>query len=113
MSAVAWGLAASGAAVAALAAVADGALLSESALPINTDRASFGAVPSPAVPRSVPLRERTHRALAFARVVGHLVAGSGLAVALDLTGRVTPSLLGLLRVLGLATVLVLPRFWQR
>ncbi len=105
MSAVAWGLAAAGAAVAALSAVADGALLSENALPVNTDRGSFG-VPSPAVPRSVPAREQSHRALAFARVLGHLVAGSGLAVALDLTGRVTPSLLVLLLLLGLATVLV-------
>lgn len=105
MSAVAWGLAAAGAAVAALSAVADGALLSESALPVNTDRGSFG-VPSPAVARSIPGHERTHRALAFARVAGHLAAGSGLAVALDLAGHVTLSLLGALLLLGLATVLV-------
>lgn len=105
MSAVAWGLAAAGAAVAALSAVADGALLSESALPVNTDRGSFG-VPSPAVPRSIPGREQSHRALAFARVAGHLVAGSGLAVALDLTGHVTISLLGVLLLIGLTTVLV-------
>lgn len=105
MSAVAWGLAAAGAAVAALSAVADGALLSESALPVNTDRGSFG-VPSPAVPRSIPGREQSHRALAFARVVGHLVAGSGLAVALDLTGHVTISLLGVLLLIGLTTVMV-------
>lgn len=105
MSAVAWGLAAAGAAVAALSAVADGALLSESALPVNTDRGSFG-VPSPAVPRSIPGREQSHRALAFARVAGHLVAGSGLAVALDLTGHVTISLLGVLLLIGLTTVLL-------
>jgi putative hemolysin len=105
MSAVAWGLAAVGAAVAALSAVADGALLSESALPVNTDRGSFG-VPSPAVPRSIPGREQSHRALAFARVAGHLVAGSGLAVALDLTGHVTISLLGVLLLIGLTTVMV-------
>ena len=105
MSAVAWGLAAAGAAVAALSAVADGALLSESALPVNTDRGSFG-VPSPAVPRSIPGREQSHRALAFARVAGHLVAGSGLAVALDLAGRVTISLLGVLLLIGLTTVMV-------
>jgi len=105
MSAVAWGLAAAGAAVAALSAVADGALLSESALPVNTDRGSFG-IPSPAVPRTVPAREQSHRALAFARVVGHLVAGSGLAVALGLEGRVTASVLAVLLLLGLATVLV-------
>jgi CBS domain containing-hemolysin-like protein len=105
MSAMAWGLAAAGAAVAALSAVADGALLSESALPVNTDRGSFG-VPSPAVPRSIPGREQSHRALAFARVAGHLVAGSGLAVALDLAGHATLSLLALLLLVGLATVLV-------
>jgi len=105
MSAVAWGLAATGAVVAALSAVADGALLSESALPVNSDRGNFG-VPSPAVARSIPGREQSHRALAFARVTGHLVAGSGLAVALDLAGRVTLSLLGLLLLIGLATVLV-------
>lgn len=105
MSAVAWGLAAAGAVVAALSAVADGALLSESALPVNTDRGSFG-VPSPAVPRSVPAREQSHRALAFARVVGHLVAGSGLAVALDLAGHFTLSLLGVLLLVGLTAVLV-------
>ncbi|WP_396206614.1 hemolysin family protein [Gemmatimonas sp.] len=102
---MAWGLAAAGAAVAALSAVADGALLSESALPVNTDRGSFG-VPSPAVPRSIPGREQSHRALAFARVAGHLVAGSGLAVALDLAGHATLSLLALLLLVGLATVLV-------
>jgi putative hemolysin len=105
MSAVAWGLAAAGAAVAAVSAVADGALLSESALPVNTDRGSFG-VPSPTVPRSIPGREQSHRALAFARVAGHLVAGSGLAVALDLAGRVTISLLGVLLLVGLVTVVV-------
>ena len=105
MSAVAWGLAAAGAAVAALSAVADGALLSESALPVNTDRGSFGA-PSPAVPRTIPRREQSHRALAFARVAGHLVAGSGLAVALDLAGRVSISLLGVLLLVGLVTVVV-------
>jgi len=105
MSAVAWGLAAAGAAVAALSAVADGALLSESALPVNTDRGSFGA-PSPTVPRSIPGREQSHRALAFARVAGHLAAGSGLAVALDLAGRVTISLLGALLLVGLVTVVV-------
>ena len=105
MSAVAWGLAAAGAAVAALSAVADGALLSESALPVNTDRGSFG-VPSPTVPRTIPGREQSHRALAFARVGGHLVAGSSLAVALDLAGRVTVPLLGVLLLVGLVTVMV-------
>lgn len=104
MSAVAWGLAAAGAAVAALSAVADGALLSESALPVSGDRA--GAVTPSPTSRAVPAREQTHRALAFARVLGHLAAGCGLAVALDLAERAQTSLLLLLVLLGLATVLV-------
>lgn len=105
MSAVAWGLAAVGAAVAALSAVADGALLSESALPTAGERGAFGP-PSAAVARSVPARERSHRALAFARVLGHLAAGCGLAVALELPAKVTPALVGVLMALGLVTVLV-------
>lgn len=105
MSAVAWGLAAAGAAVAALSAVADGALLSESPLSANGERTGYGA-PSPAVSRTVPAREQTHRALAFARVMGHLAAGCGLAVALDLAGRATVPLVAVLIGLGLGTVLV-------
>jgi CBS domain containing-hemolysin-like protein len=105
MSVVPWGLAAAGAAVAALSAVADGALLSESALPITHERAGFG-VPSPAVLRVVKAREQTHRALAFARVIGHLAAGCGLAVALDIAGRPTVSQVGVLFLLGLTTVLL-------
>jgi putative hemolysin len=105
MSVVAWGLAAAGAAVAALAAVADGALLSENALPTSSERGGFG-IPSPAVARAVPAREQAHRALAYARVVGHLAAGCGLAVALELTGRATVPLVAALMLLGLATVLV-------
>jgi putative hemolysin len=105
MSAVAWALAAAGAAVAALSAVADGALLSESSLPTANDRGGFGA-PLPSVARAVPAREQTHRALAFARVIGHLAAGCGLAVALDLASRATLPMVTLLILLGLATVLV-------
>lgn len=105
MSAVAWGLAVAGATVAALAAVADGALLSEAPVSGASDRAGFG-VPSPSVPRAVPARERTHRALAFARVAGHLAAGCGLAVALDLASRATLPMIALLITLGLSTVLV-------
>lgn len=105
MSAVAWGLAVAGATVAALAAVADGALLSEAPVSAVPDRGGFG-VPSPAIPRAVPARERTHRALAFARVAGHLAAGCGLAVALDLAGKATLPMIGLLIALGLSTVLV-------
>ncbi|WP_309669813.1 hemolysin family protein [Gemmatimonas sp.] len=105
MSAVAWGLATGGAVVAALAAVADGALLSEppqSSIPVER---STLAPPAPVVPRPVPSRERTHRALAFARVLGHLAAGSGIAVGLGLSGRATLSTVALLFGLGLVVVL--------
>ncbi|WP_411281951.1 hemolysin family protein [Gemmatimonas sp.] len=105
MSAVAWGLATGGAIVAALAAVAEGALLSEPPLSsIPADRSTL-APPAPVVPRPVPARERTHRALAFARVLGHLAAGSGIAVGLGLSGRATLSTVALLFGLGLAVVL--------
>jgi len=105
MSAVAWGLATGGAVVAALAAVADGALLSEAPLSTIPAERSTLAPPAPVVPRPVPSKERTHRALAFARVLGHLAAGSGIAVALDLSGRTPLSTVGLLFGLGLAVVL--------
>ncbi|WP_396220564.1 hemolysin family protein [Gemmatimonas sp.] len=105
MSAVAWGLAAAGAAVAALATVAEGALFSESSVSSgNPERATL-APPAPVVPRPVPARERTHRALAFARVLGHLAAGAGIAVALDLSGRTTLAAVAMLFGLGLAVVL--------
>lgn len=106
MSAVAWGLAAAGAAVAAVSAVADGALLSDppghaTALPERTPVA-----PLPAVARSVPAREQAHRALAFARVIGHLIAGAGLALALNLANEGRWDRVVALIGLGLATVLV-------
>ena len=59
---------------------------------------------APPVPRAVPARERSHRALAFARVLGHLIAGSALALALGLEGRATPQAVFLLVVAGLLTV---------
>lgn len=106
MSAVAWGLATAGAAVAALAAVADGALLAETPLaPSVPERGGFSA-PNPSVSRAVSAREQTHRALAFARVLGHLAAGCGLAVALDLAERPTLAAGVLLVLLGLSSVLV-------
>lgn len=106
MSAVAWGLAAAGAAVAAVSAVADGALLSDPpANPaVTPERAPFA--PAPAVARSVPAREQAHRALAFARVLGHLAAGAGLALALDLASEGRIDRVAALVGLGLATVLV-------
>lgn len=105
MSVVAWGLATGGAVVAALAAVADGALLSEPPLSSIPVERSTLAPPAPVVPRPVPSRERTHRALAFARVLGHLAAGSGIAVGLGLSGRATLSTVAMLFGLGLVVVL--------
>jgi len=105
MSVVAWGLATGGAVVAALAAVADGALLSEPPLSSIPVERSALAPPAPVVPRPVPSRERTHRALAFVRVLGHLAAGSGIAVGLGLSGRASLSTVILLFGLGLVVVL--------
>ncbi|MEN9509396.1 MAG: hypothetical protein RLZZ621_1959 [Gemmatimonadota bacterium] len=105
MSAVAWGVAVAGASIAALSAVADGALLSE---PSSTPTPPWSGYqpPAPSVSRIVPARERTHRALALARLAGHLTAGAALTLALDLGERSTGSLLGWLMVLGMTTVLV-------
>ncbi len=104
MSFVPWVVAAGGAALSALAAVADGALLSESTLAAAAPDRSVLVAPAPPVPRAVPARERSHRALAFARVLGHLIAGSALALALGLEGRATPQALALLALAGLLTV---------
>lgn len=106
MSSLAWGLAAAGATLAALAAIADGALFAESPLPSAVpDRGTYDP-PSPGVSRAVSGREQTHRALTFARVLGHLAAGCGLAVALDLADEAN-AIKGVALVgLGLLTVLV-------
>ncbi len=104
MNLVAWSIAALGAGLAALAAVADGALLAET--PHNTtvgDRASAASA-LPLIPRAVPSRERTHRALAFARVLGHGMAGSAIAIAVGLAERGTPQALAVLAVAGLITI---------
>jgi len=90
---VAWGIAALAAALAATCAAADGAMLSlgaEGALPAEL-RALHER------------RERTHRALAFARVLAQLSGGVSVAVALDLATRSTRDaiLLGLLAALVL------------
>lgn len=97
MSLLAWTLAGVGAALAGTAAVADGALLSE-------------VVPPTQGPSLLPLRssvagERMHRALAFARVVGQLAAGAGVATALDLADQPSTNAAILVLVLGLFVVL--------
>ncbi|MBL0939632.1 MAG: HlyC/CorC family transporter [Gemmatimonadaceae bacterium] len=107
-SALTWALAAAGATLAAMAAVADGALLAEAPLPSSSgsgERTGYNA-PTPGVSRVVSSREQTHRALAFARVVGHVAAGCGLAVALDLADEATLIKIAALVGLGLLTVLV-------
>ena len=74
---VAWGTAFLAALVAALCAAADGAMLAldpESSL-------------SPALRALYDRRERTHRAVAFARVMAQLTGGVSVAIALDLAAR--------------------------
>ena len=65
-------------AMAALCATADGALLS-----VDEDEATA----DPRVGALVADRERMHRTLAFARVLSLLIAGAGLALAVDLHTR--------------------------
>ncbi|MCC6243123.1 MAG: CBS domain-containing protein, partial [Gemmatimonadaceae bacterium] len=104
MTLLPWGIAAAAAAFAALAAVADGALLAEHA-PIGTGERN-GLVPLPTVNRPVPQRERAHRALSFARILGHGVAGGALALALGLAERTELQAVALLAISGLLTVAI-------
>lgn len=113
MSVVAWTLAGIGAALAGTAAVADGALLSE-VVPYPSPSPSPSPNPSTQSPsllpsllplRGTPAGERMHRALAFARVVGQLAAGAGVAVALDLADQPTVKASALVLLLGLFMVL--------
>lgn len=102
MSTVQWLLAGGGATLAALAAVADGALLAENSPIAPADR--NGTLPPPTVTRPVVARERAHRALSFARLLGHGIAGGALALALGLAERTELQALGLLALAGLITV---------
>lgn len=102
MSILAWTVAGGGAALAAIAAVADGALLAEHGG--NSAAERDGVIPLPAVVRAIPARERAHRALSFLRVVGHLVAGSAIAMALGLAERTELQGMALLVFAGLITV---------
>ncbi len=88
--------------MAAFAAVADGALLAEHGSPSPVDRGA--GVPLPTVIRPVASRERAHRALSFARLLGHGIAGSALALALGLAERTEMQAVALLIVSGLITV---------
>ena len=105
-----WLVAASGAVLAAISAVADGALLSD-APTIDTPGADDALAGTVVNTRShpvdfLPARERQHRALAFARLLGHGVAGGALAIALELGERTTASALIVLILTGLLTVSV-------
>lgn len=110
MNVLPWVLALAGAVIAALAAVADGALLSDAQ--IIDIAARDGLLPSHLEPhntalgQALPKRERQHRALAFARLLGHGVAGGSVAIALDLGDRTTPSAIAVLVGMGLITVSV-------
>ena len=92
--------------LASVSALADGALLREPA-GADGDRplAPLVVPPASTVARVWPPREDSHRALAAMRLLGHLVAGMGLAGLLIPDGGTTwPRLLGL-GVLGLLTVM--------
>ena len=102
MSLTPWIVAGGGAALAALAAVADGALLAEHGALGFSER--NGLAPMPTVSRPIASRERAHRALAFARVLGHGIAGAALALALGLAERAELQALALLALAGILAV---------
>jgi putative hemolysin len=111
MSALSYVVAVGGALLAAVAAVADGALLSDTRVADTTS--NDGVLPPASDARMsergsgrLPKRERQHRALTFTRLLGHGLAGGALAVALDLGERTTPSALIVLVIAGLLTVSV-------
>lgn len=97
-----WMVAGGGAMLAAFAAVADGALLADHGAPVVPER--NGIVPLPTVSRPVIARERAHRALSFARVLGHGLAGSALALALGLAERTEWQAVSILVLTALVTV---------
>ena len=108
MNVLPWVMALVGAVIAAVAAVADGALLSDA--PTIDTPARDGLLTSHTEPhnaalgQALPKRERQHRALAFARLLGHGVAGGSVAIALHLGDRTTPSAIAVLVATGLITV---------
>lgn len=103
MSPIPWIVAASAGVLAALATVADGALLASVPMVETPDRNRGEAPAGPG--RMLPARERAHRALAFLRVAMHGVTGGALAVAL--TGSGTPRASTAVALLGVALVTVL------
>jgi len=97
-----WVLAGGGMLLAAVAAVADGALLREPT-GLDGDRSTV-APPAPVMARVWPLREDSHRALAAMRLLGHLLAGVGLSWLLIPGGEGSWGRLLVLAASGLATV---------
>ena len=97
------GLAGGGMLLAAVAAVADGALLREPA-GAETEWPA-GASHAPLVGRAWAPREESHRALAAVRLFGHLLAGIGLAWLLVPVGPVATGRLVMLAVAGLVAVI--------
>lgn len=91
---------------AAVATVADGALLST--VPTvetpDSEPPSTGSAPA-TLDRVLPARERAHRALAFLRVAAHGTTGGAVAVALS--GDGTPTAIGAVVLLGAAVASVL------
>ena len=109
MNVLPWALAFLGAVIAAVAAVADGALLSDAPTIDTPPRDGLLPHPEPhnsALGHALPKRERQHRALAFARLLGHGLSGGSLAIALDIGDRTRPSAVITLIVTGLLTVTI-------
>jgi putative hemolysin len=96
-----------GAVIAAVAAVADGALLSDAPTidtPARDGLLRAMEASNNANGHALPKRERQHRALAVLRLLGHGLAGGSVAIALDLGDRTTPSAIITLILTGLITV---------
>lgn len=109
MNVLPWALAFLGAVIAAVAAVADGALLSDAPTIDSPPRDGLLPHPEPhnsALGHALPKRERQHRALAFARLLGLGVSGGSLAIALDIGDRTRPSAIVTLVITGLLTVTI-------
>ncbi len=102
MSLITWCIAGGGAALAAVSAVANGALLADPGALGAGER--NGLVPLPTVARPVASRERAHRALSFARILGNGIAGGALALSLGLAERTDLPGLAVLVLAGLVTV---------
>jgi len=107
MSLLVWSIAVASSGLAAVAAVADGALLS--GVPsLATPDGDFAARAhaAPPIGRALPARERAHRALAFLRVTAHGLTGGAVAVGLSFDAGVWPLRVLALMVAASASVLI-------